>query len=188
MRRQNDTKRQRSTLMPDFGAPDPYMLHLQTLYGGSDAGEGATSATSTTTRHESPRRVQVEEDDWELEWALQASLQVKQTSRSEGLDAKHAVPHAVPETERNKEKAMCAICLEAFKRNDDVQTLGCGHTFHANEVQEWFQTGHTDKCPICKRPAGETQRLNDKSRLLKQVKPLRLVKQAKRPRHAVRCA
>lgn len=43
----------------------------------------------------------------------------------------------------------CPISLERFNPNDEVrQILPCGHLFHQQEFQEWFQ--HNVRCPVCR--------------------------------------
>lgn len=43
----------------------------------------------------------------------------------------------------------CPISLEEFNDNDEVrQLLPCGHIFHQNQFQEWFQTNV--RCPVCR--------------------------------------
>jgi hypothetical protein len=43
----------------------------------------------------------------------------------------------------------CPISLEEFNDDDEVrQILQCGHIFHQNQFQQWFDTN--SRCPICR--------------------------------------
>ncbi|CAJ0596320.1 unnamed protein product [Cylicocyclus nassatus] len=44
---------------------------------------------------------------------------------------------------------MCAICGEIFITNN-IAALHCGHTFHADCIQEWFKHTETPTCPNCR--------------------------------------
>ena len=44
----------------------------------------------------------------------------------------------------------CSICLEHYKPNDIVKTLGCTHVFHRRCLDSWLQTAL--KCPLCRTP------------------------------------
>ena len=47
----------------------------------------------------------------------------------------------------------CSICLEDFKRDDNVITLQCKHIFHENCLINWFikQNSNKIECPICNK-------------------------------------
>ena len=59
--------------------------------------------------------------------------------------------HDTIETETEE---ICAICIEDFKIGDSTIILKCGHTYHSNCIQPWFNEQiHNDKqvvCPLCK--------------------------------------
>jgi hypothetical protein len=43
----------------------------------------------------------------------------------------------------------CSICQEHMKAHSEVyRTLGCGHSFHIDCVDEWLKDNYT--CPLCK--------------------------------------
>ena len=46
------------------------------------------------------------------------------------------------------EKKRCCICLENFKKNDEIMNLPCVHIFHSNCIKKWMK--RQDICPICK--------------------------------------
>lgn len=47
--------------------------------------------------------------------------------------------------------SMCAICLDEFRRRDDLRRLPrCRHHFHAGCIDRWFQSNMI--CPICRQP------------------------------------
>ncbi len=43
---------------------------------------------------------------------------------------------------------ICPICLTAFKSNQKVIVLACGHIFHHSELIAWFSI--SENCPVCK--------------------------------------
>ena len=45
----------------------------------------------------------------------------------------------------NKE---CGICLEEFKQNEYIRTLGCNHCYHKRCVDKWFKKNMS--CPVCR--------------------------------------
>jgi hypothetical protein len=45
----------------------------------------------------------------------------------------------------NKE---CSICLMEFQTGDQIKTLPCFHSFHADEVDKWLASNNS--CPVCK--------------------------------------
>jgi hypothetical protein len=48
----------------------------------------------------------------------------------------------------------CAICLAEFQAGEHgVVSLKCGHVFHRECLQPWFQAHHT--CPICRADIDE---------------------------------
>ncbi len=49
--------------------------------------------------------------------------------------------------QKNGEQS-CPICLEQFKKNDKVTTLGCFHIFHEVELKTWLEKKNS--CPVCK--------------------------------------
>lgn len=56
------------------------------------------------------------------------------------------------ETDRDRE---CAICYEVFAADEKVRLLPCGHYFHSECLQSWFDTRsfETRPCPLCKADA-----------------------------------
>ena len=41
----------------------------------------------------------------------------------------------------------CIICLEDFKKNDNVTLIKCGHVFHSDCIYTWFLKKQV--CPFC---------------------------------------
>ncbi len=48
-----------------------------------------------------------------------------------------------------KEDALCCICLEDYKLDDNLRLFNCQHHFHKNCVDKWLATSNL--CPICKQ-------------------------------------
>jgi|32_taG_2_1085360.scaffolds.fasta_scaffold15882_2 hypothetical protein len=44
----------------------------------------------------------------------------------------------------------CSICLEDFRSNQKVVTLGCKHDFHIKCARQWL-CAHKSSCPVCKK-------------------------------------
>jgi hypothetical protein len=42
----------------------------------------------------------------------------------------------------------CSICLEKIKKDDNVTTIDCAHTFHYNCIMEWGK--YKSECPLCR--------------------------------------
>lgn len=42
----------------------------------------------------------------------------------------------------------CCVCFDAFTAATQVQTLPCGHFFHAHCLENW--TEHSATCPFCR--------------------------------------
>jgi len=51
----------------------------------------------------------------------------------------------------NNESPKCIICFESLK-NERAKTISCGHTFHENCIDNWFNVNPTNpSCPLrCK--------------------------------------
>mmetsp|Transcript_6278 Transcript_6278/g.14232 ORF Transcript_6278/g.14232 Transcript_6278/m.14232 type:complete len:99 (+) Transcript_6278:80-376(+) len=63
------------------------------------------------------------------------------------LDALPTSEVTSPESVESKE---CRICLDAYAAGDQVKTLGCGHVFHADCMEQWGQAN--DACQCCGKP------------------------------------
>ncbi|GAB2279661.1 hypothetical protein Dimus_014306 [Dionaea muscipula] len=48
----------------------------------------------------------------------------------------------------------CTICLDDFRKGQNVGTLECGHKFHFQCIKTWLM--QKNSCPICKVPAVRT--------------------------------
>jgi hypothetical protein len=48
---------------------------------------------------------------------------------------------------KNKEDKQCKICLKRMTKQTEKE-LVCGHKFHKNCIQQWFNI--TSRCPLCK--------------------------------------
>ena len=68
---------------------------------------------------------------------------INQRSYFQTLDIKEAIE----ELEENQ--SMCNICLEEFKRGDEMRKLNhCSHAFHKECIDRWLS--QVASCPICK--------------------------------------
>lgn len=45
----------------------------------------------------------------------------------------------------------CVICLNPYEEADTLRRLRCGHSYHANCLDEWLKTNAS--CPRCRKPA-----------------------------------
>ena len=74
------------------------------------------------------------------------------------------------------EEEECCLCMEPFRRDDQVRLLPCKHFFHAACVDQWFETKRYQvrSCPLCKQDPlagteGETFRQRDAQEVVARV-------------------
>ncbi|XP_040986793.1 RING-H2 finger protein ATL2-like [Juglans microcarpa x Juglans regia] len=77
------------------------------------------------------------------------------TVPTRGLDLSvlKAIPVFLYSSKTHPEKPIpeCAVCLCEFEENETGRTLPkCGHSFHIECIDMWFQTHST--CPLCRSP------------------------------------
>ncbi|KAM9813796.1 E3 ubiquitin-protein ligase TRAIP [Neosynchiropus ocellatus] len=48
-------------------------------------------------------------------------------------------------------RALCIFCSDYFDHSRDIAAIHCGHTFHHDCLQQWFQTAPTKTCPQCRK-------------------------------------
>ena len=51
--------------------------------------------------------------------------------------------------QEKKDITECTICLEMFKKDDDINILKCGHIFHYNCIEKVIDH-HLSRCPNCR--------------------------------------
>jgi hypothetical protein len=84
------------------------------------------------------------------------------TMPASGPDRRHVSPADLrPRTFYNTSE--CAICLDPFKKGDQVRILPCGHLFHVDEVDQWLK-GWKKVCPVCKADITKPQAARRKRR------------------------
>jgi hypothetical protein len=69
----------------------------------------------------------------------------------EHVDLIHPEPSA-PELDTSSHiyyEEECPICLENLETR--IGVLSCGHTFHVNCINDWFNNGTTKICPMCNK-------------------------------------
>mmetsp|Transcript_548 Transcript_548/g.881 ORF Transcript_548/g.881 Transcript_548/m.881 type:complete len:222 (-) Transcript_548:149-814(-) len=49
------------------------------------------------------------------------------------------------------EDRCCSVCMEPFRRGQNMRTLPCFHKFHKTCVEQWLQ--RSDACPVCQTDA-----------------------------------
>jgi hypothetical protein len=49
---------------------------------------------------------------------------------------------------RHSSQKNCSICLEEYKKNDNINVLKCNHIFHNNCLKMWLLNNNT--CPLCR--------------------------------------
>jgi hypothetical protein len=42
----------------------------------------------------------------------------------------------------------CSICLEEFKKDEELTEIECNHYFHSECINDWFKSNGT--CPLCR--------------------------------------
>jgi hypothetical protein len=50
---------------------------------------------------------------------------------------------------KNFENNECIICLDPMIINDKVQILNCGHMYHLDCINKWFNKKKEINCPLC---------------------------------------
>ncbi|KAK9872683.1 hypothetical protein WA026_018817 [Henosepilachna vigintioctopunctata] len=53
----------------------------------------------------------------------------------------------------------CVVCMFAFEPSQLIRRLPCSHEFHANCIDEWFQT--KTSCPICRKNVSDCKTTSD---------------------------
>lgn len=53
----------------------------------------------------------------------------------------------------NQEPVECPLCVEDIQAGEMVKALPCGHSFHADEIDNWLKTN--PRCPLCRRRIDE---------------------------------
>nr|XP_010916041.1 probable E3 ubiquitin-protein ligase ZFP1 [Elaeis guineensis] len=72
---------------------------------------------------------------------LRTSMHVQQsTSSSLGSPSQSASGHGT-----------CIVCQIEYEENERIETLDCGHSYHADCIKRWLAVKNI--CPICKAPA-----------------------------------
>jgi len=56
---------------------------------------------------------------------------------------------AFHELDDDEHNGLCAICISEFEDGEELRKLPCGHFFHKDCVDEWFN--RSSVCPMCKR-------------------------------------
>ena len=59
-----------------------------------------------------------------------------------------SLPKIKVDDDSKLEQDKCVICLENFKKGDELIRTPCFHCFHSKCIIEWFKNNNT--CPICK--------------------------------------
>ena len=69
---------------------------------------------------------------------------------SNGVDKKilNNLPKIIIDNETKLEQERCVICLEDYKKGDEIIKTPCSHVFHSKCIIEWFN--NKNYCPICK--------------------------------------
>lgn len=57
-------------------------------------------------------------------------------------------------------RAYCTICSDFFENSRDVAAIHCGHTFHYECLQQWFQTAPSKTCPQCRKQVSTRHIIN----------------------------
>ena len=50
---------------------------------------------------------------------------------------------------KNFENNECIICLDPMIINDKVHILNCGHMYHYDCINKWFNKKKEINCPLC---------------------------------------
>ena len=101
----------------------------------SEAEEASPSAAEAAAEHEAA-----------VEASTVASLRALPTQTYGAMLSERGSSFADAEPEE------CALCMEAFVKDDALKVLRCSHFFHGRCIDEWFCVGQQQKarsCPVC---------------------------------------
>jgi hypothetical protein len=68
----------------------------------------------------------------------------------------------------NESKNSCPICLQDMIAKSSLRELECGHYFHNDCINHWFQISNGKRCPICRydEESGTNAEIGHTSRML----------------------
>ena len=118
----------------NFGQQMTYedLLELQERMGYEDRGASADQINDLPTRTFKRRRGRGGADEAEA-------------SSSKG----GAGPVGGGESSLSSDQTTCSICLEDYSHGQEIRTLPCCHSFHAQCVDKWLAKNRS--CPVCKK-------------------------------------
>ena len=130
----------------------------------SDASFDRTAASAASHRRESAAS------------CLRNSASVAEPAAELAAGAAAASAAAAASGGDDGEEEECCLCMEPFRRDDQVRLLPCKHFFHAACVDQWFETKRYQvrSCPLCKQDPlagteGETFRQRDAQEVVARV-------------------
>ncbi|RZC71702.1 hypothetical protein C5167_034847 [Papaver somniferum] len=91
---------------------------------------------------------------------LDESLGVQRSGLSEetisrSLETRTVHIESAASIDQNEEAEICTICQAEYESGEKVATLNCDHEYHVDCIKPWLRGKNA--CPICKRPAANTQ-------------------------------
>ena len=89
--------------------------------------------------------LQSENDDNDISYNLNDSFQ---SSKGVNENLLNSLTKIKVDDDSNLGQDKCIICLDNFKKGDELIKIPCTHYFHSNCIIEWFKNNNI--CPICK--------------------------------------
>ena len=90
------------------------------------------------------------------------SLERNKAIKSKYTDLKKTSPISLTIKNKNSTLNSCIICFETIT-NERKHYLHCGHVFHCECINKWFQIKNDGKCPICKENIRHDNNLRNNS-------------------------
>lgn len=126
------------------GTPLSTQSHFS-IDGEAFGGDGM----STFNMHGILRRLVSEGGAAGLSLADQAQRMMQLGQAANGECLSEAEIEALPKVRfESVEQQSCAICLEAYRRQELLTALSCQHFFHVTCLARWFQ--RSARCPLCR--------------------------------------
>ncbi|KAG9138945.1 hypothetical protein Leryth_007560 [Lithospermum erythrorhizon] len=105
-------------------------------------------------------RLDIDNMSYEELLALEERIGTVNTGVSDDMISKCLTESTSCSSNQPQEEGKCVICLEEYKKMDDVGSLKlCGHEFHVQCIRKWLAVKNL--CPICKSCALDEKMKNN---------------------------
>ncbi|GAA0163923.1 ubiquitin-protein ligase [Lithospermum erythrorhizon] len=120
----------------------------------------AFSGSRTLFDQHRDMRLDIDNMSYEELLALEERIGTVNTGVSDDMISKCLTESTSCSSNQPQEEGKCVICLEEYKKMDDVGSLKlCGHEFHVQCIRKWLAVKNL--CPICKSCALDEKMKNN---------------------------